>query len=125
MMILQLLPDEDNFRTTLRAVKFWAKQRGVYSNVFGFLGGVNWAILVGQICQLYPNALASTLMSRLFTVFHQWRWPNPILLTPIGENKELGFQVQALALLASRWCVLEGRGLPRCRRSPGTTHTAH
>jgi poly(A) polymerase len=90
--ILRLVPNIQNFRTTLRCMRFWAKRRGVYSNVSGFLGGINWALLVARICQLYPNALPNILVSRFFRVFYQWNWPNAIFLCSPDEGS-LGLQV--------------------------------
>ena len=59
----------------------------MYSNVLGYLGGVSWAMLVARVCQLYPNAAASTIVEKFFLVFSKWAWPAPVYLkNPVDVN---------------------------------------
>lgn len=90
--ILQLVPNGETFKMTLRCVKLWANRRGIYSNVLGFFGGVTWAMMVARVCQLYPNALPSTLFAKFFFVFTQWTWPQPIILKKLPGANILGMQ---------------------------------
>ncbi|XP_021739908.1 nuclear poly(A) polymerase 3-like [Chenopodium quinoa] len=78
--ILQLVPNLENFQSLLRCIKFWAKQRGVYGNLFGFLGGIHWAILSAFVCQMSPDACLSALVMNFFNTFANWPWPTPVVL---------------------------------------------
>jgi poly(A) polymerase Pap1 len=40
----------------------------------------SWAMLVARVCQLYPNAVPSTLIQKFFLVYIKWQWPQPVLL---------------------------------------------
>ncbi|XP_065661046.1 poly(A) polymerase type 3 isoform X6 [Hydra vulgaris] len=91
--ILHLVPNIANFRMTLRAIKLWAKNQFVYSNVLGFLGGVSWAMLVARICQLYPNAIAATLVQKFFLIYSKWAWPQPVLLKQMPTENKLNFPI--------------------------------
>ncbi|KAF1801559.1 Poly(A) polymerase central domain-containing protein [Mucor lusitanicus] len=84
--ILRLVPNVATFRIALRAIKLWAKCRGIYSNVMGFLGGVAWAMLIARICQLYPNSCAASIVHRFFTIMSRWKWPQPVLLRPLEDG---------------------------------------
>ncbi|OUM54839.1 hypothetical protein BVG19_g4272 [[Candida] boidinii] len=84
--ILQLVPKRASFRHALRTIKLWAQRRAIYANMFGFPGGVAWAMLVARICQLYPNAVGSILVNKFFYIYLQWKWPQPVLLKPIEDG---------------------------------------
>jgi poly(A) polymerase len=83
--ILRLVPDVLTFHGALRCIKLWAKRRGLYNNAMGYLGGVACALLTARICQLYPNASASAIVTRFFKIYQQWAWPQPVYLKPIED----------------------------------------
>lgn len=84
--ILQLVPQKTTFKHALRTIKLWAQRKAIYANMFGFPGGVAWAMLVARICQLYPNANGATIISKFFSIYLQWKWPQPVLLKPIEDG---------------------------------------
>jgi poly(A) polymerase len=87
---LQLsVPQIKSFRHALRAVKLWANRRGVYGAVFGYPGGIAWAIMVARICQLYPYACGATVVSKFFGLMRKWHWPRPIMLKESGGGGPL------------------------------------
>lgn len=91
--ILHLVPNIPSFRMTLRAIKLWAKNHLIYSNVLGFLGGVSWAMLAARISQLYPNAVAATLVQKFFLIYSKWAWPQPVLLKQMPTENKLSFPI--------------------------------
>jgi poly(A) polymerase len=87
-MIFKLVGKQsfDNFLIVLRFVRKWAKKRGIYGNKMGYLGGVNFNILVAFMCQLYPNYGPTSLLFRFFKQYAEWVWPEPILLNNIQQQ---------------------------------------
>ncbi|CAJ1362174.1 unnamed protein product [Effrenium voratum] len=83
--ILRLVPNQETFRRTLRFIKYWARRRGIYSNIVGFFGGITWSLLVARICQLYPYYAPNQLINRFFRLYHQWNWTRPVTLCDILE----------------------------------------
>ncbi|MFB1484468.1 poly(A) polymerase [Corallococcus sp. RDP092CA] len=75
----------ERFRTLLRAVKAWARARGIYSHALGYLGGLSWTLLAAWVCtRATPDALRSdaSLLAHFFGTFASWPWPQPVTLTP-------------------------------------------
>eukprot|EP01062_Namystynia_karyoxenos_P014991 TRINITY_DN15431_c0_g1_i1.p1 TRINITY_DN15431_c0_g1~~TRINITY_DN15431_c0_g1_i1.p1 ORF type:complete len:678 (+),score=138.30 TRINITY_DN15431_c0_g1_i1:93-2126(+) len=101
--LLHCVPNVETFRSVLRGVKKWATARGVYGNVYGYPGGIAWAILVARACQLYPNQAPGVVFGKFFKYFAMWwkenpTYPtdlnNPIFLTgSLDVDLEFGFKV--------------------------------
>lgn len=87
-MLETIIGDQyQNFLIVVRCVRRWAKAKGLYGNKLGYLGGVNFNILVAHICQLYPKASAFFLLTRFFSHFGiHWRWPEPVQLNDIQSD---------------------------------------
>ena len=90
--LLAAVPQPASFKYALRAIKLWSNQRAIYGAVFGYPGGIAWAIMVARICQLYPFANGATIVSKFFSLMYKWTWPRPVLLKHIEEG-EMGLRV--------------------------------
>ena len=91
--ILNAVPNVKHFQSTLKYVKLWAKTKGIYSNVMGYLGGISWAILVAKICQLYPNYKPSKLFERFFMIYNRWEWDElSIKIEEINEELKIKYR---------------------------------
>lgn len=79
-VLIHSVPQWEQYTTALRFLRLWAKRRCIYSNKAGYLGGVNVALLTAFVARLYPHALASTLVTKFFEMFAEWRWGggNPV-----------------------------------------------
>jgi len=87
-LLLKLVPDVYSFLALLRFTRIWAKRRCVYGNVFGYLGGVNLAILAAFICQRYPRKSPAFLILKFFSDLATWEWPAPIYInTPTNPSQ--------------------------------------
>eukprot|EP00294_Goniomonas_avonlea_P001253 CAMPEP_0114556702 /NCGR_PEP_ID=MMETSP0114-20121206/9429_1 /TAXON_ID=31324 /ORGANISM="Goniomonas sp, Strain m" /LENGTH=539 /DNA_ID=CAMNT_0001741923 /DNA_START=41 /DNA_END=1660 /DNA_ORIENTATION=- len=86
--LLKLVPDIKTFRIALAVVKYWAKQRGLYSNKLGFLGGVSWSILVAKAAVLYPKDSPEELVLHFFKMFATWSWNVPVRVVGLGDTSD-------------------------------------
>lgn len=72
-----------------RATPCAAQARGLYSNKLGFLGGVNFAIMVAHVAVETQSTSAATIAEQFFLRFAAWKWPNPLMLCDIEHVEGL------------------------------------
>lgn len=77
--MLHSLPDYNDFRTLLRIVKLWAKRRFIYSSIYGYLGGISWALMAARVCRVYEGYSGIQLLALFFKTYAAWQWaPFPL-----------------------------------------------
>ncbi|EKX46853.1 hypothetical protein GUITHDRAFT_162826 [Guillardia theta CCMP2712] len=83
--LLQRVPNIENFKVLLRAIKLWARRREIYSKIIGFPGGVAWGIMAAQVAQLYPKMCPSLLLEKFFHLYKHWKFEDAIIVAPPEE----------------------------------------
>ncbi|WP_309739768.1 poly(A) polymerase [Chamaesiphon sp. OTE_20_metabat_361] len=77
----------ERFRLLLRAVRSWAKMRGIYGNSWGFLGGFSWSLLCAYSCIEYSGDKSlEALLAHFFIVMSQRDRRQVISLTDTGKK---------------------------------------
>ena len=77
-------PDEVLVVTdTKRKGVAWARNKGIYSQNYSYLGGAAFSIMLAKICQLYPNYSSLQLLDRFFFIYANWVWTVPVMLEKI------------------------------------------
>jgi poly(A) polymerase len=78
-----------NYRETLKAIKMWGKNKGIYSQIYGYLGGAAISIMLAKICQLYPNYSCLQLLDRFFFIYSNWVWTIPVMIEKMEYMERL------------------------------------
>ena len=76
--ILRSVPNKSTFKIALRAVRFWAMQRGLYNVNCGYFCGITLAVMVGKICQENPDLDVACLLYKFFEQYAESGWREPV-----------------------------------------------
>lgn len=89
--IQRTIPDYAAFRTAYHLIRYWAKQRGIYSAKFGLLSGIQVSVLLSRVCKLLSQeGTPVPLPSILRTFFHhyaQFDWGTQLAFDPFCHKQ--------------------------------------
>lgn len=78
-----------NYQVVLKVIKMWAKNKGIYSQIYGYLGGAALSIMLTKICQLYPNYSPLQLLDRFFFIYANWVWTLPVMIEDYDVDEKV------------------------------------
>ena len=91
--LLHAVPHYELFRLALLEIKAWAKDRGIYGSMMGYLGGIAWSLLLAYYCNrrheqnsdTQPPSVSQLTMG-FFQYWAAWPWPACVELVPCGQQ---------------------------------------
>ncbi|KAH7035413.1 uncharacterized protein B0I36DRAFT_318308 [Microdochium trichocladiopsis] len=92
------IPDFAAFRTAYHLVKLWAKQRGIYSAKFGYLGGIHISIMLSSVCKMIchnfkghtASMSAATILTTFFNYYADFDWASHAVYDPFFHTESGG-----------------------------------
>jgi poly(A) polymerase Pap1 len=89
--VLRTIPDFAAFRAAYHLIKVWAKQRGIYSPKFGYLGGIHISILLSRVCKLLScdggYVSIPTIITTFFNHYAHFDWKNKMVFDPFFHKR--------------------------------------
>lgn len=94
-MILDLVQDRCVFQCVVKFLKIWARERYISGNVFGYLGGINLALIAAHVCQNTHETTPDHVLLEVFFELSQWNWPHPLKINSIKKGQYKSWSSQA------------------------------
>ncbi|KAI0096186.1 hypothetical protein GGR51DRAFT_567417 [Nemania sp. FL0031] len=89
--IRQTIPDYAVFRTAYYLIRYWAKQRGIYSAKFGLLSGIQISVLLTRVCKLLSHEETPIPLPSILTTFFQhyanFDWTTQLAFDPFFHDR--------------------------------------
>ncbi|OTA93706.1 hypothetical protein M434DRAFT_21305 [Hypoxylon sp. CO27-5] len=89
--LLRTVPDLAAFKLAYLLIKCWAKRRGIYAAKFGYLGGIQVAILLARICKLLSQdgrtIPAPTILTTFYSHYAGFDWKMDMAFDPFFHKK--------------------------------------
>ncbi|KAI1779638.1 hypothetical protein F4818DRAFT_148065 [Hypoxylon cercidicola] len=86
LYLRRTIPDSAAFRLAYYVIKCWARRRGIYAPIFGYLGGIQISILLTVICKLLSQKAETVSVPAILTTFYDhyavFDWKNSIVFDP-------------------------------------------
>lgn len=85
--ITRSVPDITKFRLAHRFIKTWAKKRGVYTAKYGYLGGIQIAILLARVYKMsarqYAGLSIPDILATFFDHYAHFNWKEDLVFDPL------------------------------------------